>query len=94
MPLTLRRAHPTLLVRRPSFERAGLRRAEFDQRLNLTPDEFRVEGDLIAIGPVHDEAALGALVAELEDRGLQWYEDLFELSGNWPEWLSLYARAG
>ena len=94
MPLSLSRDHPTLLVRRAAFERAGLVRAEFDQRLNLTPDEFRVEGDLIAIGPVHDEVELGALVADLENRGLAWFEDLFELSGNWPEWLTIYARGG
>lgn len=92
MPLSLSHDRPTLLVRRAAFERAGLVRSEFDQRLNLTPDEFRVEGDLIAIGPVHDESELGALVAELENRGLVWFEDLFELSGNWPEWLTVYAR--
>lgn len=92
MPLSLSHDRPTLLVRRAAFERAGLVRSEFDQRLNLMPDEFRVEGDLIAIGPVHDESELGALVAELENRGLVWFEDLFELSGNWPEWLTVYAR--
>lgn len=93
MPLTLSRDRPTLLIRRASFERAGLVRTEFDQRLNLTPDEFCVEENLVAIGPVHDEEQLGILVAELEARGLVWFEDIFELSGNWPEWLSLYARA-
>ena len=59
-----------MLVRRSAFERAGLARAHFDLRYNLTPDEFRVEGDLIAIGPLYDDEALGALTSELESLGL------------------------
>ena len=39
-----------MLVRKAAFERAGLARAHFDARYNLTPDEFRVEGEMIAIG--------------------------------------------
>ena len=44
----------TLLFQKAAFERAGLTRAAFDEWLNLTPDEFRVEGELIAVGPVFD----------------------------------------
>ena len=75
-----------------AFERAGLARAHFDARYNLTPDEFRVEGELIAIGPLYDEEALGALTAELESLGLIYFEDFAELSGNWPSWLTIFAR--
>ena len=32
-----------------------------------------------------------SLVEELESLGLRYYEDFFELSGNWPEWLSMFA---
>jgi hypothetical protein len=70
-----------------------LTRASLDERLGLTDTEFRVEGDLIALGPIYDVEALGALVDELEGAGLTYYEDFFELSGSWPEWLALSARA-
>jgi hypothetical protein len=94
MPLTLAAAAPTLLIRREAFERVGLTRAEIDAWLNLTPDEFRVEGELIAIGPVHDADALQALLPALEEKGLEYFEDLFEMSGNWPDWLKLLAMGG
>ena len=89
MPLDLAAGQPTLLIRKPAFERAGLARQAFDERLNLTADEFRVEGELIAIGPIYDEDALGEVVAELEGAGLAY----FELSGNWPAWLRVLAMS-
>ena len=89
MPLDVPASHPTLVFRRAAYERVHLVRAALDERLGLTPDEFRVEGDLVAVGPIHDEDALGALVAELEQLGLVYFDDFFELSGNWPEWLHL-----
>ena len=91
MPIALSSTHPTLLIRREAFERAGLIRAQLDERLNLTADEFRIEGGLIAIGPLHDADAVGPLVADLEALGLRWFDDIFELSGNWPNWLELFA---
>jgi hypothetical protein len=91
MPLPIADGNPTLLIRRDAFERAGLTRARLDERLNLTPDEFRVEGQLVAVGPLVGETALGELVAELEALGLAYYDDFFELSGNWPDWLRLLA---
>lgn len=93
MPLSLPADAPTLLIRKEAFERAELTRAALDQWLNLTPEEFRVEGALIAIGPVYDAEALQALVNALEDRGLAYFEDFFELPGNWPGWLSLHAMS-
>ena len=92
MPLDVATSHPTLLIRRSAYERAGLVRAALDERLGLTADEFRVEGDLVAIGPIHDEDALGALLADLEALGLVYFDDFFELSGNWPEWLDVLVR--
>ena len=68
-------------------------RGAIDAALTLTADEFRVEGDLIAIGPVYDGEALTKLVAELERLGLEDFDDFFELSGNWPEWLQLFVMA-
>ena len=70
----------------------GLARAHFDSRYNLTPDEFRVEGEMIAIGPLYDEEALGTLTSELETLGLVYFEDFAEMSGNWPPWLTIFAR--
>jgi len=93
MPLALAREKTTLVMRRDAFERAGLARVDFDQRLRLTDEEFRVEGGLICIGPIHEEAALSEVIAELEERGLVYFGDFFDVSGNWPEWLALFAMA-
>lgn len=92
MPLEIPASHPTLIFRRDAYERAHLVRTAIDERLGLTPDEFRVEGDLVVVGPVHDADALGALVADLEQIGLVYFDDFFEMSGNWPEWL--HVRVG
>jgi hypothetical protein len=90
MPLPLSDAYPTLLIQRAAFERAGLTRTAFDERFALTEDDFRVEGDLIAIGPLVGEDALTGLVAELESLGLIYFDDFFEMSGNWPAWLNVF----
>jgi hypothetical protein len=92
MPLDLSASAPTLLIRRAAFERAGLVRADIDARYNLTPDEFRVEGALITIGPLVEEDAVGDLIEQLEGAGLVYFDDFFELSGNWPAWCQLYVR--
>lgn len=83
---------PTLFFRREAYEQAQLTRVALDARLGLTDAEFRVEGDLVALGPIYDVAALGALVDELETLGLTYYDDFFELSGSWPEWLDVLVR--
>lgn len=93
MPLKLTTNAPTLLIRKEAFERVQLTREGIDQWLNLTPDEFRVEGALIAVGPVYDEEGLQALVGALEEKGLVYFDDFFELSGSWPEWLGVWAGA-
>jgi hypothetical protein len=93
MPLRIADSASSLIIRRPAFETAGLMRSEIDQFLDLTDEEFRVEGDIVVIGPVFDGEALAELVAALEERGLVFFEDFFELSGNWPAWLSVFAMA-
>jgi hypothetical protein len=86
---------PTLFIRRAAYESSGLTRTALDERLGLTPDEFRVEGNLVAIGPIYGaDDALGTLIEELETLGLVYFDDFFELTGNWPEWLRLLATAG
>ena len=92
MPLSIAQGVPTLFFRRDAYERSELTRAALDTRLGLTDTEFRVEGDLVVLGPIYDTDALGALVDELETNGLTYYEDFFELSGSWPEWLEVLAR--
>ena len=72
-------------------ERVEMTRAQVDEALGLTPDEFRIEGALIAIGPLVGEDTLSDLIERLENAGLVYYDDFFELSGNWPEWLRLFA---
>jgi len=93
MPLSVAQGVPTLLFRRVAYERADLSRAALDARLGLTDAEFRVEGDIVALGPIYDVEALGVLVDELEANGLVYFDDFFELSGSWPEWLSIMARS-
>ena len=82
---------PTMLIRRTAFERAGLMRTDIDARYGLTPDEFRVEGDVVAIGPLHADDAVTDLSEQLEALGLVYFEDFFEMSGNWPAWLGVWA---
>ena len=94
MPLPVTHGVPTLFIRRGAYDRAGLTRATLDERLGLTDAEFQVDGDLVALGPIYDVDALGGLVDDLEGAGLLYYEDFFELSGSWPEWLEIVVRAG
>lgn len=96
MALPAQTGAPTLFMRRDAYEKSGLSRAQLDERLGLTDQEFRVEGQLIALGPIYPSEngdALGELIAELEELGLVYFDDFFELSGNWPEWLKLYASS-
>ena len=91
MPVPVPAGAPTLFMRRDAYERAGLVRASIDERLGLTADEFRVEGDVVVIGPVYDADAFAALLDDLEALGLTYFDDYFELSGNWPAWVSVLA---
>ncbi|HVX41866.1 MAG TPA: hypothetical protein VHB25_20060 [Gemmatimonadaceae bacterium] len=94
MALDIANGAPTVFIRREAYERSGLTRQGIDERLGLTADEFRVERDLVAIGPVYGEGdALGDLIAELESVGLVYYDDFFEVSGNFPDWLRLHASS-
>jgi hypothetical protein len=34
---------------------------------------------------------LGPIIEYLEKVGLIYFDDFFELSGNWPDWLQIYA---
>jgi hypothetical protein len=92
MPLELPANNPSLVIRRPAFERAGMERAAIDERLGLTDQEFRVEGDLIVVGPIINEGALHELLEDFETAGLVQFEAFFDFSGNWTDWLQLYAR--
>ena len=91
MPIQISEGASTLILRKPAFEASGLARADIDAALGLTDEEFRVEGEIVAIGPVFDVEALGNFVAVLEQRGLVYFDDFFELSGNWPQWLRMFA---
>lgn len=93
MPIEVAAENPSLLIQRQAFERAGLSRSVIDDRLGLTDEEFRVEGDLIVIGPIVDTSALQDLISDLETAGLTYFEDFFDLSGNWPDWLSIFAKS-
>ncbi len=92
MPLPIAGQAPSLCIRREAYERSGLTRATIDAQLGLMADEFRVERDLVVIGPVHG-ARLDEVFQDLDSIGLRYYDDYFELSGNWPEWLRLFVSA-
>src|SRR4051794_20032228 len=92
MPLPVSHGVPTLFIRREAYERTGLSRATLDERLGLTDAEFQVDGELVALGPIYDVDALGTLVDDLEGAGLVYYDDFFELSGSWPDWLEVVVR--
>jgi hypothetical protein len=94
MPLEIAATAPTIIIRREAFEHAGLTRRQLDERLNLTADEFRVEGGVIAIGPLHGEHDVGGIIAELEELGLVYFDDVFELTGNWPDWIRVLVLFG
>ena len=95
MPLSVPAGAPTLFIRRHAYESSGLTRSSIDERLALTADEFRVEGDLVAIGPIYggQDDSLSAFISELETAGLVYFDDFFELSGNWPDWLKIHATS-
>jgi hypothetical protein len=95
MALSIQHGAPSILVLRRAYEASGIARAAIDERLGLTPEEFRVEGGLVVIGPIYggDEDATGDIIAELERAGLRYFDDFFELSGNWPEWLRVLASS-
>ena len=90
MPLSLTHGASSIAVRKDSFERAGLTRSQIDEALTLTDEEFRVERNLIVIGPVYNAEGLATLVESFEQRGLVYFDDFFEMSGNWPEWLTVF----
>jgi len=92
MPLVLSHGHVVVLIRQSAFERTGVTRQVIDERYKLTDEEFRVEDGLIALGPLPSDDMLSGLIEDLENSGLVYFDDFFELSGNWPDWLSLYAR--
>lgn len=93
MPIEIPNDAPALIVKREAYERLSLRRAAIDLRLGLTADEFRVDGGLVVIGPIHDDAALSRLIDDLEALGLRHFDDYFDLSGNWPTWLRVIVSA-
>jgi hypothetical protein len=93
MPIEIHRQTPSLCIRRAAFEAANLTRFAVDSALGLTSDEFRVENDLIVVGPLHGDL-LTRLIPMLEDAGLEYFDDYFELSGNWPGWLTVFATRG
>jgi hypothetical protein len=94
MALDVPAGQSLLFIRKDAYERSGLTREALDRRLNLTADEFRVDGGLVVIGPFPDDAEIRELLDELEEVGLRYFDEYFELSGNWPPWLRLIAAGG
>jgi hypothetical protein len=94
MALSIESGAPSILIRRLAYESSGLVRTTIDERLGLTADEFRVEGGLVVIGPIYgDGDSVADVIAELERLGLNHFDDFFEFSGNWPDWLQVLAAS-
>jgi len=93
MPIELAHNRGTILIRRSAFERANLARSTIDERYNLTDEEFHVEEDLVVVGPLPSEDMIPGMIEDLEASGLTYFDDFFDLGGNWPEWLLIYVRA-
>ncbi len=93
MPIPLSHAQACVFIHRTAFERAGLHRSDVDTRFNLTDNEFRIEKNLIVLGPLPSDDMVSTVIAELEAAGLVYFDDFFELTGNWPEWLTLFAAS-
>jgi hypothetical protein len=89
MPIQLAHNRPSILIRQASFEKAAIIRSEIDSKYNLTDQEFQVEGGIVAVMLPSDDL-LPELVDDLEVQGLIYYDDFFEMSGNWPEWIAVY----
>lgn len=92
MPIPLPPSGPTLAVRRVAFESVGLSRETIDRVLNLTDEEFRIEGPLIAIGPLPAPDDVPNLIELFEEAGLVYFDDFMEIPGGFPDWLELYVR--
>src|SRR2546423_8550780 len=93
MPIELAHNRASILIRRAAFERASLARSAIDQKFNLTDEEFQVEEDLVVIGPLSSDDMISQLIEDLERSALTYFDDFFDLTGTWPNWLSRYARA-
>jgi hypothetical protein len=96
MALSIQQGAPSILIVRRAYEASGIARSTLDERLGLTPEEFRVEGELVVVGPIYGggDDALADVISELERAGLRYFDDFFELSGNWPPWVRLLAGSG
>jgi hypothetical protein len=92
MALELAHGNAVILIRQSAFERSGITRSAIDRRYNLTADEFRVEDGLVVLGPLASDDMLPQLIDDFEQSGLVYFDDFFDLTGNWPEWLKLYVR--
>jgi hypothetical protein len=93
MALELDHGHAVVLIRQSAFERSGIARGAIDERYNLTADEFRVGEGLVVLGPLPSDDILPQLIDDLEQSGLVYFDDFFDLTGNWPEWLMVYVRS-
>jgi len=83
----------SVIIRQAAFERANLLRSAIDARYNLTDAEFSVAEGLVILGPLPSDDDVSQMIDDLEKAGLVYFDDFFELSGNWPEWISLYVRS-
>lgn len=93
MPLKIDSGLPSILIRKEKYESVGLVRADIDSQFNLTDQEFHVGDQLVVLGPLPSDEMIGPLTEYLESKNLSYFDDFFELSGNWPSWLQVYVSS-
>jgi hypothetical protein len=93
VPILIEGGRSSILITRAAFERMKLTRADIDRTFNLTDQEFKVEGQLVVLGPLPSDDLAEEIFVWLEGHGLVHFEDFFDLTGNWPEWLNLYVMS-
>ena len=69
-----------------------LSRAALDEAFTLTADDFRVEGDLVLVGPLPHADDASTAIDLLERAGLAYFDDFVELPASWPTWLRFFVR--
>jgi hypothetical protein len=90
LPLKIESGLPSILIRKEKYEIASLVRADIDSQFNLTDQEFRVGDQLVVLGPLPSDEMIGPLTEYLESKNLSYFDDFFELSGSWPDWLQVH----
>jgi hypothetical protein len=74
-----------MVVRLASLSERGITLEELLAALEASAP-FDINDEIASFGPHFGGEALGALVRRLSDLGLEYFDDFFESSGDFPKW--------